>query len=541
MVPGRFLELQYTTNQSSSAQIYNHTKLYIMLKRKKESLEKGDQLFLRTSNENQKGTLAELMSGYSKLLIDDPVRPFKEKDLQNIENNVDYGILAALDGTWVSYNANYNTNIEKKSIASGIHTTIMPSPGTNSGTIPGKFSFECEEYIEKLTFSVVPGGVRNRGGASELFCGAVKYEQSIKSVNTVAGQEALKYTPIHEENGMYLWLSDVYNHAATKESIEKDRGIHAFSEQDFKDYGYTGDYRNEPLVQISADENNKKYILLSELAEGQEYFEIIPAQELKPGAGADGPYFIPDYSISRSGVIPHGSTITLLGDIETKNSQYLVDGSPEFPKGNAAWETDHLSISRTMGGAGAGPTNPINLDQPAPAWVREKLTDENDRGSNKIYTQRILADHLYPYSVRPDLRLRDTLSGQQVSNYVLVQMSSKMKTGAQGGILNVPFVNRFVPTVEVDFRLWIETVIEDGKEILQLQYEQIVFFEFDFGNDGGTTSWPHIQINTLRKIEDIPEEQRRIIEEQFYGCKKTDIGVTANTSNPTSGCPYHKE
>ena len=170
-----------------------------MLKRNKEGAEKGSQLLKTTAeNQNQKGKLAEIMNGYSKLLIDDPVRPFKEKNLDEIAENVDYGILAALDGTWVSYNANYNPNIEPKSIGSGIHTTIMPSPGTNSGTIPGKFSFDCEEYIEKLTFSLVPGGVRNRGGATELFCGAVKYEQSIQRVNKVEGQEALKYTSIHE-------------------------------------------------------------------------------------------------------------------------------------------------------------------------------------------------------------------------------------------------------------------------------------------------------------------------------------------------------
>ncbi|HCA09995.1 peroxidase, FMP-type [Chryseobacterium sp.] len=509
-----------------------------MLKRKKESLEKGSELLRKSSGENQ-GTLAQVMDGYSKLLIDDPVLPFKEENLQDIANNVDYGVLAALDGTWVSYNANYNQNIGKPSLAGGIHTTIMPSPGTNSGTIPGKFSFDCEEYIEKLTFSLVAGGVRNRGGASELFCGAVKYEQTIKSVNKVEGKPDLQYAGIHEENGMYLWLSDVYNHAATKESIEKDRGIHAFSDEDFKNYGYTGEYRDEPLVQISADENHKKYILLSELQPGQEYYEIIPAQELKPGDGIKGPYFIPDYSISRSGVIPHGSTITLLGDIAPDGNNYLINGSPKFPYGNAAWQTDHLAISQTMGGAGASPTHPIDLDQPAPAWVHEKLNDHNDKGSNKIYTQRILANDLYPYSVRPDLRLRDTLSGQNVTNYVLVQMSSKMKTGAQGGILNVPFVNRFVPTVEVDFRLWIETVIEDGKEILQLQYEQIVFFEFDFGNDGGTTSWPHIQVNTLRKLQDIPEDQRRVIEEQFFDCKPATSG-TVETTDAASGCPYHK-
>ncbi|GAB3012467.1 hypothetical protein GCM10027051_14310 [Niabella terrae] len=485
-----------------------------MLKRKKEGLEAGASRLIKKKATNQR-SLAQIMEGYSKLLIDDPVLPFKEENLDQIVNDVDYGVLLALEGTWVSYNANYNKNIVKPSLASGIHTTIMPSPGTNSGTIPGKFSFDCEEYIEKLTFSLMPGGVRNRGGASELFCGAVKYEQNIKSVTKVEGQESLKYTPIHDENGMYLWLSDVYNHAATKESIEKDRGIHAFSEEDYKLYGYKGEYRNEPLVQVSADENNKKYILLSELAPGQQYYEIIPAQEIKPGAGTEGPYFIPDYSISRSGVIPHGSTVTLLGDIQPNGNSYLINAAPQFPYGDAAWQPEHLSISNTMGGAGASPSDPINLDQPAPAWVHETLTDENDPGSNKIYTQRILADDLYPYAVRPDLRLRDTLSGQQVSNYVLVKLSSRMPTGAEGGILNVPFVNRFVPTVEVEMSMWIETVIEDGKEILQLQYEQIVFFEFQFGNSGGTTSWPHIQANTLRKIEDIPADQRRIIKQQF--------------------------
>lgn len=506
-----------------------------MLKRKKESPETGRLQSFKSLNENQNGILEEVMFGYSQLLIEDPVIPFHEKNLEEIENDVDYGILKVLDGTWVSYNANYNDAVKRKSIGSGIHTTIMPSPGVNPDTIPGKFSFDCEEYIEKLTFSLVPGGVRNRGGANEQFCGAIKYEQSIKSVNTAEGQNFLKYKSIHEENGMYLWLSNVYNYAATQETIERDRGIHAVSEQEKKDYGYQGEYRNEPLVQVKDENGNIKYILLSELKEGQKYFEIIPAKELKPGAGMTGPYFIPDYSISRSGVIPHGSTITLLGDIIPKGSNYLIKGSPKFPTGDAAWNPDFLSISPTMGGAGASITNPINLDQPAPAWVHEKLTDENDPGENKIYTQRILAHELYPYSVRPDLRLRDTLKDQNVKNYVCIQMSSRNKTGAQGGILNIPFVNRFVPTVEVNMQMWIETVIENGKEILQLQYEQIIFFEFNFGDNGGTTSWPHIQVNTLRRIEDIPAEQRRVIEEQFFDCKNE------NTSNPASGCPHHKQ
>jgi hypothetical protein len=86
-----------------------------------------------------------------------------------------------------------------------------------------------------------------------------------------------------------------------------------------------------------------------------------------------------------------------------------------------------------MGGAGASETHPINLDEPAPAWVHETLNDQNDPGENKIYTQRILAHDLYPYSVRPDLRLRDTLSGQEVKNYVFFRCLPKTRPAHKAG------------------------------------------------------------------------------------------------------------
>ncbi|MDI1257365.1 MAG: peroxidase, FMP-type [Flavobacterium sp.] len=496
--------------------------------------EQKNNVLFKAAPQEDKSTLEQVMSGYSKLLIEDPIRPFHEAALQTIVDNVDYGVLKVLEGTWVSYNNTNDDQSKVNFIGSGIHTTIMPSPGTNSGGIPGKYSFECEQYIEKLIFNLVPGGVRNRGGGNEQFCGAVKYEQSIKSVNAVSGQESLKYTPIHEETGMYLWLSDVFNYAATEKTIAEDRGIHAISPDNPNKDLYKSGYQDETLFLILNDQGLKEYVTLEDL-NGRPYLEIIAAKELKPGAGQTGPYFIPDYSISRSGVIPHGSTITLLGDLVQNSSGFLMTGAPQFPHGDAAWKYDHLSLSRTMGGAGASETNPINLDQPAPAWVFENLDDQNDPGENKIYTQRILAHDLYPYSVRPDLRLRDSIKGENIKNHVLIQMSSKNKTGAQGGILNVPFVNRFVPSVEMNMRMWVETVVEDEKEILQLQYEQIIFFEFAFGDDGGTTSWPHIQVNTLRKIEDVSDEQKRLIEEQF---------PAANSILPTTpapGCPYKKE
>jgi hypothetical protein len=338
-----------------------------------------------------------------------------------------FGVLELLEGTWVNHNPDNNKT------GWGLHTTCMPSPGTNSETIPGKFTFVCENYKETLTFTLVKDAVRNRAGTNEQFCGAVKYDQSIQD---------LEGRGLHEENGMYLWLDQIYNHPADDTSIETDLG----------------------------------------------------APELSSGAGANGPTFVPSYSISRSGTIPHGSTVQIFG----KDSKH--DGKPEFPVGTDAWNFDHLALSRSMGGAGTTANMPIDLDKEPPDWVKDKTLQVTEPSGNKTYTQRILAHELYPYSVRPDLRLRDAVKNQQVKEYILIQMDTQEEEGPQGGILNIPLIRKYVPVTRMRLRLWIETIIEDGQEVQQLQYEQITNFEFHFGTDGGTTLWPHIQVNTLRKL-----------------------------------------
>ncbi|MBT2785506.1 MULTISPECIES: peroxidase, FMP-type [unclassified Halomonas] len=343
-----------------------------------------------------------------------------------LKEPANYGVLEQLAGTWVNYNPDNNKT------RWGLHTTCLPSPGTNSETIPGKFHFLCQDYKEELTFTLVPGGVRNRGGANEQFSGAVKYEQSIHDLDG---------NLLHDENGMYLWLSTLYNHPADDDSIMTDIGY----------------------------------------------------PELAAGASSDGPVYVPPYTVSRSGTIPHGSTVLLLGTDSEKN------GSPEFPHGTAAWDPNHLAISPSMGLAGTTANTPINLDEPAPAWVHDPSLAERDPSGNRTYTQRILADDHYPYSVRPDLRLRDAIQDQEIKRFVLIEMRTRETGGSEGGLLNTPFVERFARVTEMNLRMWIETVVENGKEVLQLQYEQIQYFEFQFGTDGGTTRWPHIQINTLRK------------------------------------------
>jgi hypothetical protein len=298
--------------------------------------------------------------------------------------------------------------------------------------IPGKFTFLCENYREELTFELVPGGVRNRAGANEQFCGAVKYN------STIFRQDGAL---IHVENGMYLYMDQMYNHPADDESIQTDIGF----------------------------------------------------PELSAGAGANGPVFVPGYTIARSGTIPHGSTITLFG----KYSHKL--GKPFFPQGAKAWDFEHLALSETMGGAGTTRDNPINLDQPPPDWVTDRSLPFRCPSGNQTYTQRILAHPLYPYSVRPDLRLRDLIKGQTIEKYDLIELDTFSETGPRGGVLNTPIISRYAPVTRVRSRMWIEIVVENGEEVLQVQYEQISNLEFGFGTDGGTTRWPHIQVNTLRK------------------------------------------
>ena len=349
----------------------------------------------------------------------------------------EYGILKLLEGTWI------NHNLSDKKTGWGLHTTCMPSPGTSSETIPGKFTFLCENYSEELTFTLVPGGVRNRAGSNEQICGAVKYDQIIHNENKDL---------IHVENGMYIWMHKILSHPADDASIKNDIGYPELS------------------------------------------------------SGAIGPVFVPNYTISRSGTIPHGSTISLFGSHTDK----AIKGKPKFPVGADTWNFDHLAISKTMGGAGTFThdkndpfkinMDPINLDDPAPDWVRDESLPMRCPSGNRTYTQRIFAHRLYPYSVRPDLRLRDAIAHQKIEHHFRITLDSDQDKGPQGGILNIPIIQRYVPTTRMRLNMWLETVLERGQEIQQLQYEQITHFEFHFGTDGGTTVWPHIQVNTLRKV-----------------------------------------
>ncbi|MFK7784049.1 MAG: peroxidase, FMP-type, partial [Crocinitomicaceae bacterium] len=387
------------------------------------------------------------------------VRPWKEwkpKLPEGKNNGAQFGVLSKLHGTWVNW----------KDGPTGLHTTPMPSPGTSSETIFGVFHFESQEYREQLKFTQVNAPVRNRGGSNEQFNGAVKYETAI-----VDDKNDLQ----HFEDGMYLWLGDntmpwkddspyqhpptMFKHTSDAKSVEEDGG--------------------EPVI----------------------------------GPGELGPQFVPPYQISRSGVIPHGTTIHITG-----NAQAPVEG--KAPHIADLWEQQYLAVSPTMG------INPeedlIPGSRKKPAWTELPREAQNpdgppgDRGVNsgRAYFQKVFNyddfGARFPFTVQPNLKLSDANENLEFKQYQLIELDSFHDTGHQGATINNVMVNRYCKVTRMRLRMWLEEVYDEefGGLIDQLQYEQIVDFEFQFGSTGGTTQWPHIQVNTLRRLKDIPSDRR---------------------------------
>eukprot|EP00957_Ditylum_brightwellii_P014773 1114293-Ditylum_brightwellii.AAC.1 len=123
--------------------------------------------------------------------------------------------------------------------------------------MPGLFHFLCKNYVEELTFELIPDVVHNCGGANEQYVGAVEYNQKINFwTNGTKGKG------IHKETGIFMYLGDMYTHPVDEETRQEDLGL-----------------------------------------------IFRPDMPL----GHNGERFITHYNICCSGTIPHRSTIQLLG------------------------------------------------------------------------------------------------------------------------------------------------------------------------------------------------------------------------------------
>ncbi len=290
----------------------------------------------------------------TKELHSSSIKPYNTWSEDAVPQIPQFGVLSKLNGTWVNW----------KGGPKGLHTTCMPSPGTSAETVFGVFHFKSQEYREQLKFTKVNAAVRNRAGSNEQFNGAVKYETAI-----IDNDDLLQ----HFENGMYIWLGDntmpwkkdsptqnpptMFKHPSTEASFIEDAG--------------------DPVI----------------------------------GPGELGPQFVPPNSISRSGVIPHGTTIHLTGKItQSKEAKGIKNGRFE-PSIASLWEQQYLSISPTMG---------INPESDLIAGSRKKhdwtdLPREKQDGggvnSARAYFQRIFNYNQFgakfPYTVQPNLILKD--------------------------------------------------------------------------------------------------------------------------------------
>ena len=378
------------------------------------------------------------------------VKPYIEWET-GLGDSPQFGILSKLHGTWVNW----------KGGPTGLHTTPMPSPGTSSETVFGVFHFKSQEYREQLKFTQVNASVRNRGGSNEQFNSALKYETAIVDLTK-------DHFLQHFEDGMYLWLGDHKMPWSPKSAYQRPPDM----------FKHTSD------------------------AESVETDGAEPVM----GPGELGPQFIPPYQISRSGVIPHGTTIHLTGNItesEVGKAPHIAD----------LWEQQYLAVSPTMG---INPeTDLIPGSREKPDWTELPREDQENGGLNsgRAYFEKIFNYDEYgakfPFTVQPNLKLSDANEGVEFKKYDMISLDSFHDTGVQGGTINNVMVDRYCKVVRMRYRMWIEEIIDEefGGLIEQLQYEQIVDFEFMFGSNGGTTKWPHIQVNTLRREKDIPKDR----------------------------------
>lgn len=173
---------------------------------------------------------------------------------------------------------------------------------------------------------------------------------------------------------------------------------------------------------------------------------------------------LPEFNIARSGSIPHGDSIMLLG------CPPVVDKSRPVFK--------------------AAPSIPTNLGSPPLGY---------------------LDPYILPFDgldvSDPAKTLSADLDAQEKEGFEVIKTTTiVLDSNNNGGILNIPFIKSHADAVRMQATFWLEKVRNKntGQEFDQLQYIQIIDLAFHqkFDKDAGPNDliiWPHITINTMVK------------------------------------------
>lgn len=91
--------------------------------------------------------------------------------------------------------------------------------------------------------------------------------------------------------------------------------------------------------------------------------------------------------------------------------------------------------------------------------------------------------------------LNQAIQGQNIVKTTLLEVD----TNNGGGVLNINYIKNNANTPWLGSKFWIEEIEENGRTTLQLQYMQKTIIKFLENDSGKLVSWPHIDVNTLRK------------------------------------------
>lgn len=189
-------------------------------------------------------------------------------------------------------------------------------------------------------------------------------------------------------------------------------------------------------------------------------------------------------AVARLASIPHGDSVLAQGQA------IVAKGGPEI---------------------GVADATPFTLDPTTGARINDTSVPYLAPYTNAVPPPGIPAAAI----LKPNVLLEAAIAGQTIAKTVVLIVNASPvggindspvtpKPGADGGIVNIPFVVHNANANSMSSIFWIEWVQNaDGGHFLQLQYTQTVILDFPVpGPDGKTMidiKWPHISVATLIK------------------------------------------
>lgn len=102
--------------------------------------------------------------------------------------------------------------------------------------------------------------------------------------------------------------------------------------------------------------------------------------------------------------------------------------------------------------------------------------------------------------IDPNSALRSMLKGKNILNMTSLVLST---ANANGGILNIPFIQQNVDTTKMTSIFWVQEIERKGllPNLHQLQYTQTIDLVFPATGTTEKIIWPHVTVNTLRRVK----------------------------------------